>query len=134
LDLGRSITLNRVVEKSRTERQVDVDIGFTQNTLKIFDCGLINVGESSESIGPPRISVTSVGQTQFLTKVVETVGDVGLHHESGRSGVVVTVGVRTNHCLVTGSIHVLFLWVESEPFRFDVITLTRRGLIVNGFF
>jgi len=77
-----------------------------QDGLKILDTGSGNVGESSESIGPPTVSVTGVVKTQLLTKGVETVEDFGLDHQSSRD-VVVTVSVGTSNDLGIGvSIHI----------------------------
>jgi hypothetical protein len=100
------LTFDRVVEEGGSGQQIDLDVCVRENGLKILDTSSGNVGESSESIGPPTVSVTSVVKTQLPTKVVETVGDVGLDHQSGRD-VVVTVGVGTSNDLGIGiSIHI----------------------------
>lgn len=100
------MTFDRVVEEGGSGQQIDLDVCVSEDGLKILDTSSGNVGESSESIGPPTVSVTSVVKTQLLTKVVETVGDVGLDHQSGRD-VVVTVSVGTSNDLGIGvSIHV----------------------------
>lgn len=106
LNTIRGLTFDRVVEEGGSSQQIDLDICVSEDGLKILDTSSGNVGESSESIGPPAVSVTSIVKTQLLTKVVETVGDVGLDHQSGRD-VVVTVSVGTSNDLGIGiSIHI----------------------------
>jgi hypothetical protein len=102
----RGLTFDRVVEEGGSGQQVDLDVCVSKDGLKILDTSSGNVGESSESIGPPTVSITGVVKTQLLTKGVETVEDFGLDHQSGRD-VVVTVSVGTSNDLGIGvSIHI----------------------------
>jgi hypothetical protein len=106
LDTRRSLTFDRVVQEGGSGQQIDLDVCVSEDGLKILDTGSGNVGESSESIGPPTVSVTGVVKTQLLTKGVETVEDFGLDHQSSRD-VVVTVSVGTSNDLGIGvSIHI----------------------------
>jgi hypothetical protein len=63
---------------------------------------IVGVGESSEEVGPPRVSVTSVSKTQILTKTVEGVGDPNLQVQRRRHGVIVTVSVGRLNSLTVG--------------------------------